>query len=144
MKNSKLSNLLLPNSNVFLDNYPLLKIFETGIVAQMPLNQNEQTLDLEKLFSDNGFCSKHTFWVKSLAIEMFTLFGSEPLAQVAAKQSQFSTAMVPLLFKALLTTNNSAHLCSLNSAINVFFSKTLETFNADAMEVNNKMIKYLA
>lgn len=117
------------------DKFPLLKIFETGAVTQLPLKQSDQLLDFDKLFSEDGFRSKYTFWIKSLAIELFTLFGSEQLAQVAAKQSQFSTAMVPLLVKTLLATKNVTHRQTLITAINQYFSKTYEALTENSMMV---------
>ncbi|XP_055323121.1 serine/threonine-protein kinase ATM isoform X2 [Sitodiplosis mosellana] len=123
----------------FLDKYPLLKVFETGAVTELPLHQSDQQqLDFEKLFSDNAFRKAHSFWVKSLAIELFTLFSGDPLAQVAAKQTQFSTVMIPLLIKALLTTKNAGHKQTLNTAINRFFAKTFERLTATGEIVANE------
>lgn len=86
-------------------------VFETGVIAQLPLKKSEHHLDFDKLFNDEAFHSTHAVWVKNLAIELFTLFDNEPLAQVAATQTSFSTAMAPSLVKVLLSTNNgNCHL----------------------------------
>lgn len=121
-----------------LDKYPLLRVFETGAVTELPLQPSEQQpLDFESLFSDNAFRKSHSFWVKSLAIELFTIFSGNALAEVAAKQTQFSTVMIPLLVKVLLTTKNANHKQTLNMAINRFFAKTFERLTANQNEVKN-------
>lgn len=116
----------------------MLKVFETGAVADLPLCQSDHQLDLEKLFSDDAFRNEHGFWVKSLAIELFTLFKSDPLAQIAAKQTQFSTAMIPLLIKALLTTKNPGHHKALNAAVNRFYAKTFEKLSGTGEQVDQE------
>lgn len=116
-----------------LEKYPLLKVFETGIVTELPLHQNEQQLNFEKLFSDDAFRNTHSFWVKSLAIELFTLFNGEPLSEVAAKQTQFSMVMVPLLIKTVLATNNASYHKTLSTAINRFFAKTFEKLSGETV-----------
>lgn len=105
-------------------------MFETGATDQLPLKQKNEEHNFEQRFSDAAFKSTHSFWVKSLAIDLFTHFESEPLAGIAAKQTQFSTAMVPLLFKTVLTTENATKHQALNEAINLFFSKTFDKLNA--------------
>ncbi|XP_031619505.1 serine/threonine-protein kinase ATM [Contarinia nasturtii] len=115
----------------FLVQYPLLGVFETSAVRQIPLKLSENNLDFEKLFNDNAFHSSHSIWVKQLAVELFTLFGNEPLAHVAAKQTSFSTAMVPLLIKTLLTTKNANYYRTLEKAIKSFFQKTFENLSAN-------------
>lgn len=121
----------------FAAKYPLLSVFETGTVTPLPLKQKQQQLDLAKLFNDNAFTSVHSYWVKSLAIELFTLFDGDSLAEVAAKQTPFAVAMVPLLVKALLTTRNSNHHQTLNAAIDLFFSKNFTQLSTDQSQVTN-------
>lgn len=105
-------------------------------MTELPLQPSEQQpLDFESLFSDNAFRKSHSFWVKSLAIELFTIFGGTALAEVAAKQTQFSTVMIPLLIKVLLTTKNANHKQTLNTAINKFFAKTFERLTTNQNEV---------
>lgn len=115
-----------------------MKVFETGAVTELPLQpSDQQPLDFESLFSDNAFRKSHSFWVKSLAIELFTMFSGNALAEVAAKQTQFSTVMIPLLVKVLLTTTNANHKQALNTAINRFFAKTFERLTTTQNEVMN-------
>lgn len=121
--------------NFFVGNYPLLKVFETGTGARWPLKQIEQQLDLSKLFNDDAFSKPHSFWVKSVAIELFKLFDGESLAKVASKQTQFAVSMIPLLVKALLMTKNSTYLQALNTAVNLFFLKNFAQISSESMEV---------
>lgn len=114
-----------------------MSVFETGAVRELPLSPSQDTLDLEKLFTDDAFNSTHPIWVKSLAVELFTLFGSDALAQVAAKQTKFATAMVPLLTKALLTTTNTDHHRTLEKVMKLFFRKTFENVGINKAEVRN-------
>lgn len=120
-----------------------MKVFETGAVTQLPLRQSEQQLNFEKLFSDDAFRTEHSIWVKRLATELFELFSGGPLAQIAAKEVQFSTVMIPLLIKALLNTKESSHQITLNIAINRFFAKTFGKLSGDeVMNVNHfKVLK---
>lgn len=132
----------------FVGNYPLLKVFETGTGARWPLKQIEQQLDLSKLFNDDAFSKPHSFWVKSVAIELFKLFDGESLAKVASKQTQFAVSMIPLLVKALLMTKNSTYLQALNTAVNLFFSKNFAQISSESMEVmirwkQNKKLRIL-
>lgn len=120
---------------MFVGKYPLLSVFETGAVTQLPLEQQSRNLDLLKLFNDDNFIKPFSYWVKSLAIELFTFFNNETLASVASKQTLFSVSMVPLLVKALLTTKNKKHYDELNTAVKLFFSKTSGTLAAEPMEV---------
>lgn len=118
-------------------------MFETGAVTQLPLRQSDQQLNFEKLFSDDAFRTEHSIWVKSLATELFELFSGGPLAQIAAKEVQFSTVMIPLLIKVLLNTKESSHQITLNIAINRFFAKTFGKLSGDeVMNVNHfKVLK---
>lgn len=112
-----------------------MKVFETGTGARWPLKQTEQNLDLSELFNDDAFSKSHSFWVKILAIELFKLFDGESLATVASKQTSFAVSMIPLLVKALLMTNNNANHQSMNTAVNLFFSKNFAKISTDSMEV---------
>lgn len=118
------------------DKTPFLRIFETGVVADMPLKPNDNQSNLAELFEDEAFQWKHSYWVKKLAIELFTLFDGESFAQVAAMQTPFSTAMIPLLVKVLLSIKQSNHRATLNAGIDCFFSKTSTTLTAERMEVS--------
>lgn len=109
----------------------MLGVFGTGAVTQLPLKQQTCDFGLLELFSDVAFAKAHSYWVKSLAIELFKFFGGDSLALVAAKQTPFSVAMIPLLIKALLTTKNENHIDALNKAVNRFFSKTFERIVAE-------------
>lgn len=113
----------------------MLAVFETGAVTQLPLKQRDDEFALMDLFKDDAFAKAHSFWVKSLAIELFKFFGGESLASVAAQQTPFSVAMIPLLIKTLLTTKNKNHNDALNTAVNRFFSKTFERLVTEPMEV---------
>lgn len=113
-------------------------MFETGAGARWPLKQIDKPLDLTKLFNDDAFSETHSYWVKRLAIELFTLFDGESLAQVASKQTQFSVSMIPLLVKALLMTKNKAYHDSMNAAVDLFFSKNFEKLSTESMEVTGK------
>lgn len=112
-----------------------MSVFETGAVTPLPLKQKQHQLDLAKLFNDDAFTSMHSYWVKSLAIELFTLFDGKTLAEVAAQQTQFAVAMIPLLVKTLLTTKNQSHHQALNTAINLFFSMNFTKLSSDQNQV---------
>lgn len=105
-------------------------------MAELPSKQNSRQPNLAELFDDESLRWNHADWVKKLAIELFTLFDAEPLAQVAAKQTLFSTAMIPLLIKVMLTTENAVACESLNIAINRFFSKSFSELLGERMEVS--------
>lgn len=120
---------------MLVDNYPLLRVFETGTGAHWPLKQTEQHLDLSTLFNDDAFSKSHSFWVKILAIELFKLFDGESLAKVASKQTSFAVSMIPLLVKALLMTKSNADLKAMNDAVNLFFSKNFAKISSVSMEV---------
>lgn len=113
----------------------MLSVFETGAVRELPLKNQDVNLDLLKLFSDDEFEKGHTFWVKSLAILLFTFFDGETLALVASKQTTFSVSMVPLLIKALLTTMNRSHCDALKGAIDRFFAHNFRKLTSESMEV---------
>lgn len=98
------------------------------------LPSNNRPTNLAKLFEDECFRWNHADWVKKLAIELFTLFDAKPLAQVAAKHTQFSTAMIPLLIKVL--TKYADHCKNLNIGINRFFSKSFSAISDEQMEVS--------
>lgn len=105
-------------------------------MRELPLKQNNNKSNLSKLFEDEAFGWQHSFWVKKLAIELFTMFEADPLAQVAAKQTQFSAAMIPLLVKVLLTTKNSDHRVTLNYGMSQFFSNSFKELSAVRSQVN--------
>lgn len=102
---------------------------------EMPLKEINMQSNLGELFKDEAFGWEHSFWLKKLAIELFTLFHAEPLAEVAAKQSQFSAAMIPLLVKVLLNAKCSNHRIALNEGIGNFFMKNFNHLSGQAMEV---------
>lgn len=120
---------------IIIDKYPLLRVFETGTVRELPLKNQDVPLDLLKLFSDDAFAKSHGFWVKSLAIALFEFFDGETLAAVAAKQTSFAVSMVPLLVKVLLTTMNKHHCDSLKEAVNRFFANNFVKLTSEPMEV---------
>lgn len=103
---------------------------------ELPLKEQAQQLDILKLFNDDAFAKAYSFWVKSLAIELFKFFDGESLASVASKQTLFSVAMVPLLIKTLLTTKNKDNHDALNTAVNLFFSKTFEKLSVETAEID--------
>lgn len=105
-------------------------------MAELPSKQSNRPSNLAELFEDESLRWNHADWVKTLAFELFTLFDAEPLAQVAAKQTLFSTAMIPLLVKVLLTTENAAVSKSLNIGVNRFFSKSFSELLGERMEVS--------
>lgn len=119
----------------FIGKYPLLTVFETGTSSRWPLKQCAQPLDLSSIFNDDAFSKSHSFWAKSLAIELFKHFDGESLAKVASKQAQFAVSMIPLLVKALLMTKNNADHRTMNAAVNLFFSKNFTKFSSESMEV---------
>lgn len=102
---------------------------------EVPLKGINMQSDLGELFEDEAFGWEHSYWVKKLAIELFTLFQAEPLAEVAAKQSQFSAAMIPLLVKVLLNAKCTNHRIALNEGIGKFFIKNFNHLSGQAMEV---------
>lgn len=104
---------------------------------ELPLKENNKQSNLAELFETEAFGWTHSFWVKKLAIELFELFEAEPLAQVAAKQTPFSTAMIPLLVKVLLTTKIPNHHKMLNDGMGRFFAKCFAHLTGEAMEVEN-------
>lgn len=112
-----------------------MSVFETGAVTDLPLKNQNGNLDLLKLFSDDAFKKGHTFWVKSLAIELFTFFDGASLASVAALQTSFAVSMVPLLIKALLTTTNKSHCNALKKAVDLFFAQNFNKLTSESMEV---------
>lgn len=119
----------------FIGKYPHLKVFETGTETRWPLKQTENQSNLAQLFQDDAFSYSYSFWVKSLAIELFKLFESESLAKVAATQTPFAVSMIPLLVKALLLTKNNANHDVLNTGVNLFFSKHFTKLSTVPMEV---------
>lgn len=110
-------------------------MFETATGSLWPLKQTGQPLDLAQLFNDEAFSKPHSFWAKSVAIELFKLFDGESLAQVASQQTQFAVSMIPLLVKALLMTKNNAYHQAMNTAVNLFFSKNFAKISSESMEV---------
>lgn len=119
-----------------VENYPLLRVFETGVINQHPLMQRADQLDLTKIFNDVAFSKSHSYWAKSLAIELFTLFRAESLAQVAATQTPFAVAMIPLIVKVLLMTKSQTYHDALNTAVNRFFSENFKSFSSHSLEVH--------
>lgn len=114
-----------------------MRVFETGTGTLWPLKQTDQQIDdLSKLFNDDAFSKPYSFWVKSMAIELFKLFDGESLAKVASKQTQFAVSMIPLLVKALLMTRNDAYHHAMYTAVNLFFAKNFAKISSESMEVS--------
>lgn len=106
-------------------------------VDKLPLCQGNNELNFDELFSDGAFRNTHAYWVKSLAIKLFTVFSGKPLDQVAETQTQFSTVMVPLLIKVVLTTKNRKYYRTLSNAISLFFTKTFEKLEQIEKQVHD-------
>lgn len=70
----------------FLNKYPSLSIFKTTPTLELPFNQPKGQLNLSKWFDDTPFHSTHSIWIKNIAIELFTFFECEYLAELAAMQ----------------------------------------------------------
>lgn len=76
----------------FLDKYPSLSIFKTIPTIELPFGQPKGQLNLSKWFT--SFHTTHSIWIKNIAIELFTFFECEYLAELAAMQVVFYTKLI--------------------------------------------------
>lgn len=70
----------------FLNKYPSLSIFKTTPTMELPINRPKGQLNLSKWFDETAFMNGHSIWIKNIAIELFTFFECEYLAELAAMQ----------------------------------------------------------
>lgn len=53
---------------------------------ELPFKQPKGQLNLSKWFDETAFMNGHSVWIKNIAIELFTFFECEYLAELAAMQ----------------------------------------------------------
>lgn len=85
-----------------------------------PLQKTDQPLNLMSIFESIDSLS-YSAWIKKLSILLFDLFDDKYLQAVAARQTSFAEAVLPLLVKITLSLGNGDYNNQLAAMIKTFF-----------------------